>query len=316
MPTPPHGLPWRKAGLTQPVRRRARGCKARRMTRDLLKNFAIGLGLALVLAGLYVAVQVRSQAILQARHPLPPSSLRAATTPAEIARGQHLVQVAACSLCHGRALAGMMIAAAGSPVYAPNLTRVAPRRTDAELDRAIRSGLRPDGTAELGMPAHVYAAFTDAEAAAIVGYLRTLEPEGSIQARPSPGIVQRADLAAGIMHTEPERIAAARPPMDLGPRFETGRHLASVDCGQCHGTNLSGRHGAPGPDLEVRGDYSRRQFHVLMRQGDTTSGHELELMSSVAQASFSHFSDAEIDAIYDYLNARDLRLSAAPGSSR
>ena len=286
------------------------------MTRASLTYLAIGLGVAIVLAEAYAAVQSRSQTMLEARHPLPPSAVHAATSPEAIAEGGHLVQVAACSVCHGRSLAGMMIAAAGSPVYAPNLTLVVRKRTDAEFDRAIRKGLRPDGTSELGMPAHVYARFTDAETAAILGYLRSLKPQGTLQTRPSPGIVQRLDLAAGIMHTAVQRLATAHMPLDLGPRFETGRHLASVSCAQCHGPDLSGGHGAPGPDLMVRGDYDRPQFHALMRQGEARSGHDLELMSGTARSSFSHFSDAEIDAIYDYLNARDLRLAGPPPPSR
>jgi|WetSurMetagenome_2_1015567.scaffolds.fasta_scaffold49616_3 mono/diheme cytochrome c family protein len=275
-------------------------------------KIALGLGLVLVVTAADAVVQVRSQRILETRHPLPPSAVSAATTPEAIAEGGHLVQVAACSLCHGRDLAGTMIAAAGSPVYAPNLTLVVKKRSDAALDRAIRSGLRPDGTSELGMPSHAYARFTDAETAAILGYLRSLGPQGALKARPSPGFLQRADLAAGILHPEVERVASARTPLDVGPGFETGRHLASVACAQCHGTDLSGGHGAPGTDLMVRGDYDRAQFHALMRKGESRSGHDLELMSSTARASFSHFSDAEIDAIYDYLNARDLRLAGPP----
>lgn len=279
------------------------------MNRTALKALAIGLAALVALAAAYIAIQFRSQAILTARRPLPPSAVVAATSPDAIAEGRRLVQVTACSLCHGRELAGKMMAAAGSDVYAPNLTLVVQKRSDSELDRAIRRGLRPDGTAELGMPAHVYAGFTDQETAAILGYLRSLEPAGTLGTRPAPGLLQRADLALGFGHTEVERIAAAKPPMDLGPRFAAGRHLAAVACGQCHGTDLSSGHGAPGPDLMVHSDYSRRQFHALMRDGDSPTGRDLELMSPTARASFSHFSDAEIDEIYDYLDARDLKLA-------
>ncbi|HEY5412376.1 MAG TPA: cytochrome c [Caulobacteraceae bacterium] len=278
------------------------------MTPATFKTIALGALAALVVAGGYAVVQARSQAVLQARHPLRPTAVRAATTPGAIAEGGHLVQVAGCGICHGRELAGKMLAAAGSPLAAPNLTRIDPRRTDAELDRAIRSGVRPNGTSELAMPSHVYAGFTDAETAAIVGYLRSLKPLGAVTVRPAPGFMQRVDLAVGFMHPEALRIAGARPPIDLGPRFQAGRHLAALACGQCHGTDLAGGHGAPGPDMMVRGGYSRAQFHALMRTGDTPSGRELGLMSETARANFSHFTDAEIDAIYDYLDARDVRL--------
>ena len=278
------------------------------MTSTAIKTIALAALAALVLAGAYAAVQARSQAILQARHPLSAATVRAATAPEAIAAGGHLVQVAGCGLCHGRDLAGKMLAAAGSPLGAPNLTRLAAHRTDADLDHAIRGGLRHNGTSEFGMPSHVYAGFTDAETAAILGHLRSLKPVGPVFVRPETGFMQRVDLAVGFMHPEVGRIAGARPPIDLGPRYQAGRHLAALACGQCHGTDLSGGHGAPGPDMMVRGGYSRAQFHALMRTGDTPSGRELGLMSETARANFSHFTDAEIDAIYDYLDARDVRL--------
>jgi mono/diheme cytochrome c family protein len=282
------------------------------MTPSLIKSLVLGAVTAIVFAAGAVVVQARSQAILHERHPLRPSAVQAATAPEAIAEGRHLVQVNGCALCHGRELAGKMLGAAGSPLAAPNLTRVVARRTDAELDRAIRGGVRPDGTSEFGMPSHVYAGFTDAETDAIVGYLRSLKPVGAPTPRQEPGFMQRVDLAVGFMHPEVNRIAGAPRPIDLGPRLEPGRHLAALACAQCHGTDLSSGHGAPGPDLMVRGGYTRAQFHTLMRTGQTPSGRELDLMSETARLSFSHFTDAEIDALYDYLYARDVRLDAAP----
>ena len=282
------------------------------MTPAPLKTLALCAVGALAFVAVYVVVQARSQSILQARHPLAPSAVRAATTPEAIAAGQHLVQVSGCALCHGRELAGTMMGAAGSPLAAPNLTRVVVKRTDAELDHALRGGVRPNGTSEFGMPSHVYAGFTDTETAAILGYLRSLQPKGDLIQRPDPGFMQRVDLAVGFMHPEVGRIAGAHAPIDLGSRYAAGRHLAALSCGQCHGTDLSSGHGAPGPDLMVRGGYSRTQFHALMRTGATPSGRELGLMSETARSSFSHFTDAEIEALYDYLDARDVRLDAPP----
>ncbi len=282
------------------------------MNRAPLKPIAFGVVAVLALAAAYLAVHMRSQAILEARHPLRPSAVRAATTSEAIAAGQHLVQTSACGLCHGKDLAGRTLGAAGSPLAAPNLTQAVGHRSDAELDRAIRDGLRPDGTTEFVMPSQAYARFTDVETAAMLGYLRSLAPKGAPTPKRQSSFMQRVDLALGFMHPEVDRIAAARPPLDLGPRYESGRHLAAVACGQCHGTDLSGGHGAPGPDLMVRGGYNRTQFHTLMREGETPSGRELDPMSLVARLSFSHFTDTEIDALFDYLDARDVRLGKQP----
>ena len=281
------------------------------MTAVSPKSLILGAAIALVLAGGYVLVLSRSQAILQHRYVLAPSAVHAATAPDQILLGQHLVQTDGCALCHGKQMAGRMLAAAGSPLAAPNLTRVVAKRSDAELDRGIRAGLRADGTSEFGMPSHVYAGFSDAETAAMIGYLRSLKPVGPPTPPQPPGFMQRVDMTVGWMHPEATRLTGVPRPLDLGPRYAQGRHLAAMACGQCHGTDLSSGHHAPGPDLMVRGGYSRAQFHALMRTGETPSGRELDLMSETARLSFSHFTDAEIDALYDYLYARDVKLDAA-----
>jgi mono/diheme cytochrome c family protein len=117
------------------------------------------------------------------------------------------------------------------------------------------------------------------------------------------------DIAAGFMHPAVERVAQVSSPIDLGPRLQDGRHLASVACSQCHGTDLNGGRGAPGHDLMVKGGYNRQQFRTLMREGTTSGGRDIDPMSVVARASFSHFTDAEIDALFDYLDARDVALA-------
>jgi mono/diheme cytochrome c family protein len=275
---------------------------------------------ALIVSGLVIAltaaataralIESRSQALLDVRHAMPASEVRAATAPQAIAEGAHLVAVTACAICHGDDLSGRMLNVSRSTVYASNLTVLTHRLSDADLDRAVRWGLRPDGVSELAMPSHVYAAFTDDEAASIIGYLRALKPKGMLLAQPQPGLLLRANLLAGAFRLETARLADAAPPVRAGPRFDEGRHLASIACGQCHGTDLSGGRGAQGPDLTVRGYYDRDRFRALLRTGDAIGEGDMELMSRVARTSFSHFSDSEIDAIFDYLDARDRILAA------
>ena len=270
---------------------------------------AFGLAVGLVVLGVIgLVVLPRSRAILDARHPAAPSAVHAVSSPQAVARGAHLVVVLDCIACHGKSLAGGLMSLSSSAIYAPNLTLVSKTRSDAELDRAVRQGLRPDGRSELAMPSQVYAGLTDDEVAAIIAYLRSLPPKGANLAQPAPGLMLRVNLATGALKTEAARIAEAKPPIEAGPRFEGGRHLAATACGQCHGTDLRGGSGSPGPDLTVQGYYDRAQFHTLMRTGVGVS-ENLELMSETASTSFSHFTDAEIDAIYDYLVARDRLLS-------
>ena len=267
------------------------------------------------IAGGYQMVMSRSQATLQARHALPPSHVVVARTPEAQARGARLIAISACSGCHGTALTGGPLKVFGTQVFTPNLTVQLEALSDADIDRALRAGLRPDGTSELMMPAHAYRAFTDDEVAAIIASLRALPPRGIAPPRPHPGLLLRAALMVGAFRSEVEKVAAARPPLDAGAPFAAGRHLAATACGRCHGTDLGGV-GDLGPDLTVRGYYNRAQFHALIQKGDAIGEGNMVLMTDTAQANFSHFTDAEVDAIYDYLGARDRILVATAAAAK
>lgn len=111
------------------------------------------------------------------------------------ARGAYLTGILGCGDCHTPgAMAGkpdMNRRLGGSDVgwqvpglgvfVGPNLTPDRDtglgRWTDAEIVAAIRTGMRPDGR-QLApvMPYMGYSQMTDADAAAIVAYLRTLKP--------------------------------------------------------------------------------------------------------------------------------------------
>ncbi|THD77111.1 MAG: c-type cytochrome [Phenylobacterium sp.] len=274
----------------------------------VLASLCALVGLAALFAG-YLAVETRARAVLEARHARPASEVQAATAPEAVAAGRRLAVAAGCTFCHGDGLAGPGPGPASS-LRSPNLTLVVGHRSDADLDLAIRHALRADGTGELAMPSYAYAGFSDREVAEIAGYLRSLPPRGAAVQPRLPGFMTRLAIAAGRFKSQTDRLADARPPLDAGQQFEAGRHLANVACGQCHGSDLGGAPGLPGPDLTVRTYYSRAQFHQLMKTGEMPQNVHSELMQEVARANFSSFTEAEVDAIYDYLQARDVRLAA------
>lgn len=122
--------------------------------------------------------------------------LARAQTPAE--RGAYLVNaVGACGNCHtpkgpqgdlpGRALSGNWVVEdnaafrAVSANITPDLKTGIGRYTDAQLVRAIREGIRPDGSL-IGppMPFAQYRRMADDDVYAIVAYLRTVPPIESV----------------------------------------------------------------------------------------------------------------------------------------
>lgn len=277
---------------------------------------AVPVGLALAAAAY---VLIASQVLLERTHPVRPDAIRAGDDPAALALGRHLVAVTKCMDCHGQDFSGKLFDAPGSTLFAPNLTALESRLSDADFDRAIRQGLRPDGRTLLVMPSRYFSNLSDAEASAIIGYLRAFPPRGAVSPDRQIGFAVRAALALGQVRTEADALAAPTPgPIDLGPRFKQGRHLTSVICADCHNTDLSGEPKGsflPTPDLTIAAAYERRDFHTLMRTGKAAGGREVGVMSQVARDNFSRFSDAEVDAIYDYLGARGRALSVAPAAT-
>ena len=113
----------------------------------------------------------------------------------DLRRGEYLAKIMDCTGCHTTgALAGQPDAAmflAGSTigfevpgvgiVYPPNLT---PDKDTGlggwsadDMVKAIRTGMRPDGRQLIPvMPYPSYSALTDADAAALVAYLKSIKP--------------------------------------------------------------------------------------------------------------------------------------------
>jgi len=168
------------------------------------------------------------------------ASPAAAETPLE--RGEYLVRgPMGCGNCHtpqgpdgpiaGMELAGFTMADEETMrVVAPNITPGGPvaQWTDAELARAIREGLRPDGTL-IGppMPFAFYRGLGDADLAAVVAFLRTLpavENDPGVSEYPFPLPPAWGPPVGSV--TAPER----------GVSVEYGAYLAGpvAHCLECH----------------------------------------------------------------------------------
>jgi mono/diheme cytochrome c family protein len=266
----------------------------------LVAILAVAMALG-ILIPLYV--YLASEAVIQRRYPLASTTAHAELTEKLIRRGAHLIAVAGCADCHGPGLQGrLMHANTVLPVYAGNLLRAAQTMPDDELERAIRYAIKPDATSMWGMPSGSYTFMSEDDVAAIISCLRSRKPSGAIRPPPQFDVAARLALLRGTLR--PALLVAIDEPasLDLGPRYDGGRYLARIACGECHGTDLKGQGAAP--DLARVAVYSRSAFFNLLRRGAGTNGHMLPEMHRLARIRFHGFADYEIMALYDYLDAR------------
>lgn len=274
-------------------------------------------GTAVFLACLaWITVNATSSYILREKHVAAPETVRAAVGPAAIAEGRRLGRLYGCQSCHGEDLRGRAYNADPTRArkYAPNLTRVAARSTDAELAQAIRQGVRPSTRQALwGMPSAAFATMSDAELAQVLAFVRAMPVGGALGPSDTPGLRGRLAILRGRTgdtargeRSAPDLIAAARaqPAADLGPQYAQGRHIAATVCSECHGSDLRGDRREGGPDLAAVGGYDLAQFQRLLRTGVPVSGRDLGEMSEVSRRDLHVFTDLEIAALYAYLRTR------------
>jgi mono/diheme cytochrome c family protein len=230
-----------------------------------------------------------------------------------IAEGRRLARLRGCSGgCHGTEIEGgvFMDESLLATVIAPNLSVAVRHYSDAELARIIRRGVRPDGRSMVVMPSEMFSALSDGDLGKILAYLH------SVPAQPGPGrkirlgplarlglVLNKYQTAAQLVRRA-DSLASAYPAPD--DSTAAGAYLARTVCTECHGLDLCG--GETAPDLRVAARYSAEAFTRLLRTGKALGDRELELMSQVARGRFTHFSDAEIQALRRYLLARAARL--------
>ena len=235
-----------------------------------------------------------------------------------VERGKHLyTAVTACIDCHGSDGGGgpFIADAAMAHLNAPNLTRgpggVGAQYSDADYDRAIRRGIRPDGTRLMIMPSWGYAALSDSDAASIIAYVRTLPPVDRATPRVRLGPVGRILVATHKLRFDATRIADEGPPPPPPPpmmQVEYGKYLARIGgCMSCHGTHLSGGHLEGPPDVPPAsnltptgiGTWSAAMFMITLTKGRDPSGHELHPF--MPWRTIRNMTDQELEAIYEYI---------------
>lgn len=231
-------------------------------------------------------------------------------------RGRAVATRSGCLSCHGAGLAGRQIISDPTiaSLWSSNLSRVASRYSDRQLETTIRTGVRPDGT-HLWFMAAPYAHLSPRDMADLIAFIRSLPPRDEDHGRIHMGPRFLKAVRAGRL--QPEAIEQARDPVvppDLGAGHARGRYLARTICAGCHYPSLDGlpdgREGDP-PNLAVAAAYDRDAFRTLLRTGKGIGGRDLGVMSEESPKRFAGLSDADIDAIRAYLVARAATLPPA-----
>lgn len=249
-----------------------------------------------------------------------------------VERGRYIVEViGACGNCHtpqgpggpdeSRHLAG------GTPIEEPGMVAI-PRNitpdmetgigawTDAQIIRAIREGVRPDGRV-LGppMPFGLYRGISDRDVAAIVAYLRTVQP---VQNEPPPSSY---DFPLPEAWGPP---VSTVPEPDRDDQVAYGAYLAGPlgHCIECHSTpdaqgvpdlenalcaggmlfhgpwGVSAARNLTPTGLSGRSDAEIKQ---IITTGVRADGSKLQPPMGISY--YAHLTDGDLDAIVAYLRS-------------
>ena len=254
-----------------------------------------------------------------------------------VTRGEYLVRAGGCFSCHtaagGQKLAGgRALATPFGTFYSPNITPDPEtgigRWTDTQFLRALREGVRPDGTNYF--PVFPYSSFTgitDSDGLAIKAYLFSL-PAVRQQNRPHdvafPFSWRFLQIGWKLLFFTP---GPFQPAPERSAAYNRGAYLvtALAHCGECHtprnflGAMRSGQRlaGTPdGPDGQLVpnitpdpgtgiGKWNKDDIVELLRTGTTPEQSRVKgAMREVVEDGLKYLNDSDLRAIADYLFAQ------------
>jgi cytochrome c553 len=227
---------------------------------------------------------------------------RVAGGPGDAELGARLVSIYGCTGCHGPTLTGGDFYG----VVAPNLRHRAREWGHEGFARAVRRGLRPDGTSTTwAMPSEFFAAMADNELAAIYAHLLRLP--AAKDAEPA-SLRHRLFKAFAAVTGELMPNAVLVRPTDTGPVVapapgtpEWGPYFTRLACGECHNHGLGGNPGWTPALSDAVQVYDWPAFKVLTSTGRPPDGRRLRLMTEVGAKRLAAMTDIERRALFDYL---------------
>ena len=220
------------------------------------------------------------------------------TGPDAIARGRHIAIAWGCAKCHGEDLSGMLLA--NDPflgtIPASNLTSgdggIASSYSDVDWVRAIRHGVKPDGSLEIFMYDY-YSTMSDQDLGALIAYIKQLPPVDAHYPVRRFGPVIAIAPAIGLFTPAAETIdhSAARPAdPTIGATIEYGRYLSAI-CSECHANSLP---------LKIK-NWTQADFMRAFRSGLLPDGKQLS--PAMSMKTYGELSDTELTALWLYLQS-------------
>ena len=293
-----------------------------------MKEFLKWIGIILaVLVGLLAlgltVIYFQTESRLDRVYAAPTDTLSIPQDDVSIARGKRIFQFRGCEACHGEQLQGKVYLSdpALGEVIASNLTTglggVGSEYTDADWVRAIRYGVRPDGTPLLFMPSTEFYFLSDDDLESVIAYIKSIPPADHVQPLSSLSLTGRAvmTLVPAITFIPAELIPmdAPRPAApEVGVTAEYGEYL-TLSCKVCHGLTMSGgpipgfpSDWPPAPNLTWGAGSSlpaweEADFIHFMRTG-MRHGSQVDA-KYMPWSSYMHMTDDELRAVWVYLQS-------------
>jgi mono/diheme cytochrome c family protein len=295
-----------------------RAIRARKVWVKLVGGVPASL-LTLVFAAVSVTAAIGLSKGYGTVNPPIPANLKIDGTPAQLARGQYIVNVN-CAGCHaanpedrkspltgGADFAGEIPIPIGSLIVS-NIASDGQIKdyTDAQLFRVIRHGVRRDGVPLMFMPFLSIREFSDEDVKSVIAYLRAQPPARSNkEGGDQPNFIAVLLLGAGMFPGfTPAQETVASIPQGVTPAY--GKYAATLgDCRGCHGPDMTGTPdsnlgpGAPNPRPFVA-TITVDQFRQTLKTGKRPNGTELKMPWQNA----AQMTDDDLAAMYAYLKAQ------------
>ena len=280
------------------------------------------LGLVALVAGTLLVATQLAERKMNRKVEVRVVAVAPASDPAAVERGRYLFDSRGCAVCHGANGSGRIFEDDGKglklagPHISPGAGSVTAAYRDEDWVRTIRHGVKPDGRPALIMPSEDYNRFTDADLAALVGYIKQMPATSggaAVLALPLPmrvlyGLGAIPDAAGTIDHSLPPS-----KPVAEAVSVEHGQYVANT-CLGCHRPQLAGgkvpggppdwppaARLAPGEGSVMATRYADAEAFVKMfKSGARPDGSKVAVMPFEA---FSKMSDTDLRALHRYLKS-------------